>query len=210
MSVPIYCKYCGYHGISRAFRFVNSTNVTLRGNRETCPNCGQLAEIQDGTYDFVGEVMTAVRAPGVMRDDVLAFQTLAKAVQAGELSQSEASSRIEILGKSFAALWALVNVNSGTLALIVAIVALYLQITSNLPADAGSDQAHSDAQRQYDISQQIRDQLGAIEGQSNIAGSSRVDQQLENPESRHVPPRDQKLSRQQRRHLERQAKKRSR
>ena len=162
-----------------------------------------MASIQDGTYDFVGSVMTAVRAPGVMREDVLAFQTLAKAVQAGEVSSKEAFSRAENIGNSFAVLWKLINENAGALTLIIAIIALYLQFTSNLSSDAGANQAHSDAERHYEISQQIRERISAIEFEYSLNAQATEGRHLTNQQP---PIGHQKISRQQRRYLERQAK----
>ena len=70
MSVPVHCHHCGYEGVSRVLQFANVKNATLGVGSEPCPRCGRQATIQAGTYDFVGEVMTAFRAPEVTRESV--------------------------------------------------------------------------------------------------------------------------------------------
>ncbi|WP_404713346.1 hypothetical protein [Sphingomonas sp. MMS24-J13] len=134
-------------------RIENSTNVTITNVSETCPRCGGRAKLQDGTYDFIGAVLAAVRAPGVMRQDILEFQAVAKAVQAGEISSEEAVLRFEKLNDNLSKLWSWINENGAALAILLAIITIYLTIWAKDAADAGSAQAHADAQQQWQATQ---------------------------------------------------------
>lgn len=65
MAHPIaFCSNCGlwfeYHGLT----FINSTGVTFEETTTDCPRCDHpRAEILDGTYDFLGDVIKVVNAP---------------------------------------------------------------------------------------------------------------------------------------------------
>jgi hypothetical protein len=49
---------------SRAFHFGgNAINITLSGNRESCPVCGAMANIMDGTFDIIDGVTHVLSAP---------------------------------------------------------------------------------------------------------------------------------------------------
>lgn len=151
MSVPVHCPYCGLGFTSRVFHIENSSDITLQGNRETCPRCGQLANIQDGTYDFVGNVISAIRAPGVMRADVLALQNIAKSVQSGELSAEDAESEIAKINAAFVVIWRWTNANAGAITVLLAIIALWVAVYAAHAADMSSEQQHSDEVHQTQV-----------------------------------------------------------
>lgn len=45
--------------------FANATNISLSGNRESCPvpGCHQIMRVMEGTYDFLGESVRVKSAP---------------------------------------------------------------------------------------------------------------------------------------------------
>lgn len=160
MSVPAHCPNCDLSFISRGFLIENASNITFEGCQETCPRCGGFANIQDGTYDFVGRVITAFRAPGVSWDDIIEFQSIAAAVNSGELSKEQADARVEQIGASLAGLWKWINDNSGALTLVVTVIHIYLAIHLSNVSNAVSEQQHTDAAR---LSQSIERQTEALE-----------------------------------------------
>ena len=139
MSVPATCTRCGFRFTSRALRIRNAINITIRDIGETCPRCGGLAKLQDGTYDFVGEVLAAVRAPGVMRQDVLAFQGVARAVQEGVLSFEDASEQLAQINSAFATLWKWMNDNGAAITVVLTVIALYITSDAVSGANATKD-----------------------------------------------------------------------
>lgn len=94
MQIPVFCQHCGAIFDSRAFRFVNATNVTLRGNRETCPNCGRMAEIPDGVFDFVGDTITVLSAPQRTQDQLRRLQDILRAARADRVSPADLADTI--------------------------------------------------------------------------------------------------------------------
>lgn len=126
MSVPAKCRNCGYEHISNAFHFENSTNITISGAAETCPRCGGKSILQDGSYDFVGSVISAFRAPNVSRQQVLEFQSIAKSVAEGEKDLQTATTEVSNLGLEVSQAWEWANDNAGALGLLLAIIGMFL------------------------------------------------------------------------------------
>ena len=159
MSVPALCENCGYRFTSRMFHFENATDVTLTGCSESCPRCGGRANLQDGTYDFIGHVLTAIRAPGVMREDVMAFRDIAQAVQKGELLSDDAATQVAEINSAFAILWKWMNENGAAIAVVLTIIAIYIAIWAKEGADEGSALAHQDVQQQIKVHEKIYEAL---------------------------------------------------
>ena len=90
MSIPVHCKRCGYRGAARSLRIENSTDVTFHGGSENCLQCGGRAELHVGTYDFVGDVVSAFIAPGMTREKVEAAKKIAEDAAKGDVSSDEA------------------------------------------------------------------------------------------------------------------------
>lgn len=75
MGPLVFCPK-GHVFESRAIRIENSRNVTLRGNRESCPACGASAEIMDGEFDFLEGTIRVLSTPGLTLDRLRALRTL--------------------------------------------------------------------------------------------------------------------------------------
>lgn len=124
MSVPVHCPACGLRFSSRMFSFTDPSNVTLSGNRESCPQCGEMADIQDGTYDFVGNAISSFRALDGLA--IRRFQDVLKAAESDHAGKakviSEAAALDPTFGKFVATLQAL-----GGLPLLLAFIALWIQ-----------------------------------------------------------------------------------
>ena len=173
MSVPALCPNCGLSFTSRLFNFQDSTDITVMGCTETCPRCGKQANVQDGTYDFVGRVLAAIRAPGVLRDDVVAFRKIAEDVQSGKISSEDATLQISKINAAFVALWTWMNESGAAIGVVLMVLALYATIWAKEADDAGSEQAHQDAQRMVRVQEQIYE---ALQAQSALAQSQAAQQ----------------------------------
>jgi hypothetical protein len=77
-GIPAFCPSCGALFPSRAMGMMfgggHVKGVTLRGNVETCPHCGGLANIADGVFDIAGDVITVVSAPRITMEMLAAFR----------------------------------------------------------------------------------------------------------------------------------------
>lgn len=78
-GLPTHCAKCGLVFISRQFGASDSINVTFRGIRETCPNCGAIAHGVDGTFDFVGNAIKV--HPGAPPRTIEILSTLQEALR---------------------------------------------------------------------------------------------------------------------------------
>ena len=107
MSVPAKCPICGLRFETNVID-VQGGQFIITDNITNCPRCGAVASIEDGTYEFdlAGRVISAIRSQGAVRSDVIALQALAESVQAGRVSNDEATKIAGEIGPLFGALWA--------------------------------------------------------------------------------------------------------
>jgi hypothetical protein len=94
MTLPVFCPNCGAVFASRAFHFEDATNVTLVGNKESCPNCGAMAEIPDGVFNFVGDTITVLSAPGRTHDQLRRFQEILREARDTRASPADVADAI--------------------------------------------------------------------------------------------------------------------
>ena len=165
MRAPARCQRCGLQFVAN-LPFAGRA-ITISGSFTNCPRCGSIAKIYDGTYHVVERVLSAARAPGVIRDDVLAFQAVAQSVQSGTISREEATKRVDEIGASFSALWAWINANGAALALLISILTILIAFYYGQSANEASTQQHIDAQ----------DQTRAIETQTQAIWNDQQAQQ---------------------------------
>jgi hypothetical protein len=89
VGIPVYCPNCGALFASRAFHIENARNITLIGNRETCVNCGKLANIADGVFDATNSVLTLISGPQFTADLMKAFSVLVEQVARKEITEDQ-------------------------------------------------------------------------------------------------------------------------
>ena len=159
MSVPVHCSHCGHSFISQTIKITNSTNISFVDCWEPCTNCGRLAAIQSATYDFVGDVLTAVKAPGVMREDLIAFQAIATAVKDGELSAEQAVEQAKGIAASFGTILEALGAYGVTIDTLLLILTLMVTIHIATSTDDGAAQAHKDALRSTAFEQMIYEKV---------------------------------------------------
>ena len=79
VQVPASCPSCRALFASRALHIGgNVKNVTLIGNKETCPFCGGWAYLADGVFDVADNILSVVAAPNVTRQMLAAFGAAVK------------------------------------------------------------------------------------------------------------------------------------
>lgn len=202
---------------------------TLSGNRETCPYCGAWSQTPNGVFKFGDEVLRAIKQPGVSREAVATFRDLTKAVQEGSTSAEMASEQLTGVSPTFATLLRIANENPAILVILFGLLQTILAYWAIVSSNEGAAQAHADAQAQLratehqtqaiqsavkaqESAQQALQKIDAEVQQLNAA----VEQATQSPpstEARHIAHQagtQQVVTRQQRRHAERQAAKRAR
>lgn len=166
MSIPAECLSCGYKFISRALYFADSTNITITGSSETCPNCGGRAALQSGTYDFVGDMISAFRAPGITKEKVRRFKDLATDLNSGKLSQDDAEAEAEKIGPQFVKILKTVHENGITFDRVISVITLLFLIWTQSGSDADVQATLEGIGQQIELSKQ---QLDATEQQTETS-----------------------------------------
>jgi hypothetical protein len=147
--------------VSRTINIVNSQDITIEGWGEECLLCGGVADLQSGTYDFVGEVMTAFRASGMTRDKVEAAKKVVTEASTGAIASDEAIKR---LGEISSQLARLIE-NSGHRRInweliLTAILAIYT-IWTDQKSDADAQAALAEARTQTEVAQKMLEESQA-------------------------------------------------
>ena len=63
VKLPVFCKHCGkVNAVESLFEIAEGVSVTINmvGSKITCPNCGKLASIIDGNYEFIGNAIRII------------------------------------------------------------------------------------------------------------------------------------------------------
>lgn len=102
VMIPVSCSHCGALFASRAFRISgNVEGLTLIGNMESCPFCGQMAHIADGVFNVAGNVLSVVAAPNVTKQMLVAFDTAVKKAYAEKTAPEQLAKEVEKIDPSF-------------------------------------------------------------------------------------------------------------
>jgi hypothetical protein len=160
MSIITRCSNCGFAFQSRAIKVVGSGNVIMQGNQESCPRCGALTAIEDGEYTFVNGVLSAFRA--VNRESIERFREIIVAAEAGTISPEAAAAQAGQIHTHFAAL-VTQAFKLGIPALLIAIVALYLQWAANHDSAITSQQLVQELQAGRHVNEQILETLNRLD-----------------------------------------------
>ncbi|MCV0395900.1 MAG: zinc ribbon domain-containing protein [Rhizobiaceae bacterium] len=129
VAIPVYCPHCGNLFASRAIRISgNVRNLTLKGCRETCPRCGQMATMVNGVFDAADGVLTEIKASNFARPVLEEFAALLARTQLQQVSQGDLETQAaEIdpkLGKLVAAMG---GKGIGVLGAVLLVIMIVLQ-----------------------------------------------------------------------------------
>lgn len=155
--------------VMKAFAGASGAKIVLRNNQEPCPTCGALSRSPDGTIRFGTRVWEALNAPGVTLETIEHLKSLAAAVMEGSKSSASAAREIEQQNAAFATILQWSNGNAQILAVLIALVALFIQCYSVWDSTRSDAVAHADAQR---IEQAIVSQTQAVEKQTEVLQSA--------------------------------------
>lgn len=75
--LPAFCPNCG--AVFPSVIAIGGGSGVVRGNLQTCPFCGAMAQIADATFrTTAGEVLAAIHAPGITQAMLIRFSAAAK------------------------------------------------------------------------------------------------------------------------------------
>lgn len=97
VTFPAFCPTCGNIFQSRLLATEGpATNITLSGNRETCPVCGGWAELPDGTFNVADDTIEVLSASRLTRERLLRLEAILGQARAGEMPVETAAEAIAI------------------------------------------------------------------------------------------------------------------
>ncbi|WP_175544261.1 hypothetical protein [Mesorhizobium sp. YR577] len=194
-NVPGHCADCdlvfdGAGGI----HIENSSNVTIRGTSMTCPQCGRLAKLAEGTFNVHGDQFELVSGPPLTAEILARLRYIGERARAGEITPEtavrEAKELDPVLGRLFERFMVL---GMPALTALIALVGIYLQHQSiKLQKESLELQSQSlELQRQdsrasgdfYRDALQMLDQQTATLGQSIHSTEARKNPMAVRPKS---------------------------
>lgn len=130
------CPACGLTFKSRAFSANNVTGLTLSGNRESCPQCGSLANVQNGVFNVRDGIWSLVNAVAARPEQFEFISAQLEALRSGQIQLAESiqnlNERIPETKGFFA------NFDSNTLLAVLSLLVGLLSFNRDA-ADDGSD-----------------------------------------------------------------------
>jgi hypothetical protein len=100
--IPVSCPHCGALFAPRAFHISgNVQGLTLSGNKETCPFCGNMAHIADGVFNVAVNVLSVVSAPNITKQMLAAFEAAVKKAVVEKITAEQLAKEVEKIDPSF-------------------------------------------------------------------------------------------------------------
>lgn len=126
--VPAFCDNCGTPFPS-GFRFENSFHISLSGVMSSpCPKCGGIGHVPDGLFNFVGNTIEILSAPGRTHAEYERLVSIVREGKSQKLEKDEISKKIKSEIPAFGALVDILPSNKnelyGFLAVLLAVLAL--------------------------------------------------------------------------------------
>ena len=98
--LPAFCPSCG--AVFPSVLAIGGGSGVFRGNVQTCPRCGAMAQISDATFQtVVGEVLATVQAPGITRPMLIAFSAAVRTAYQERKSPEVLAQEVETINPSF-------------------------------------------------------------------------------------------------------------
>ncbi len=155
--IPAHCKHCGLLFPSAIALGPNATGV-MKGNVQTCPNCGGFANILDGKWSVVEAGLKLLAGPEAT---VLVLQRLQLIFQQAQNSEDvNRDQLVEKINESVPHLGALTKLIPQTRSEIYAFLTLILMVISALLSQCskpGSTEIHHHYHLQHPIEQPQKD-----------------------------------------------------
>ncbi len=148
---------CPIHGPFPTPNLFGGTGSFFLSNVKTiCPICGRSASIQDGRYEFIGNVLTAFREAGVTKDEARDFLSIVKDLNDGRISSQNAEDKTSNIKSSLSKILKSTKYDAETLNLLIAALALIITIYSTFLNESPDVEAHRVAHRDAQDIQQVQ------------------------------------------------------
>jgi hypothetical protein len=149
-SVPGYCPHCGHIFDGRGgIHIEGGSNITFIGNSVTCPNCGRMANLVDGTFNERGHGLELVSGPPLTRAILEQLQEIARKARTSEITPEAALKQIEAIDPSLGGLLRRVPYVQ-LLSVMLSLIALYIAFEGNRSSSEFQNEAINLLRRQTD------------------------------------------------------------
>jgi hypothetical protein len=132
-EVPAFCDSCG--AIFRSgMVFENSQNVTFHGVQAgPCPRCGGMGHVPDGVFNFIGETIEVLGAPGRTRAELQQFARILRQAEEQQVAPAELAATLQKELPAFAPIAAILPTNRAELyefiKILISIIALIFAVS---------------------------------------------------------------------------------
>lgn len=133
-AVPAFCNTCGAVFAS-GFNFENAIGVSFAGcGAGPCPRCGGTGHIPDGVFNFIGNTIEILSAPGRTIAELTRLAEILKDAKAKAETREEVASRIKKEVPTLSKLGELLPENRGELYGFLAVVLAAIQLFTQSPS----------------------------------------------------------------------------
>ncbi|HEX9050160.1 MAG TPA: SEC-C metal-binding domain-containing protein [Anaeromyxobacter sp.] len=120
MHVPAFCDSCG--AIFASGIVAGGGTFTFTGCAATCPRCGAMARIPDGTFSFIGDTIRLLSGPAATVAQLRRLAEIVRAVRARAMTREAAEAAVASDVPQFAALFEWLRKHQGDLAAWIGVI----------------------------------------------------------------------------------------
>jgi len=84
-----FCDNCGLIFDSGIFLEENAQNISLKGNKNQCPNCGNMADIPDGLFSVVNNTIELLKGPEITAQRLKSLKKIISDIRNKEITNEE-------------------------------------------------------------------------------------------------------------------------
>ena len=99
-QIPAYCPSCGAVFASRLLLSGDVSNLTLQGNKESCPFCGGMADTAEGVFDIAKDIISVISAPRITHQMLSTFSVAVERAYAKKTPPEELIKTAEAIDPS--------------------------------------------------------------------------------------------------------------
>ena len=137
-SPPAHCQSCDAFFFSTMMRFENARGISFTNTRVQCPKCGAMAQILDGTYDFVDNAIHLLAGPATTAATLRQIAALLEAARTRGDTREELRSTLATHGDAIGSLGDLLPSGRAELYAFVAMVLALIQLLLQAAQPSGS------------------------------------------------------------------------
>lgn len=93
-NLPAFCDNCGLI-FNSGIAFENCTNVSISGIKSVCPNCGSMAYVPEGLFNFIDNSIVLLKGSDISIKKLIEFKRIITELREKKLSLVEIKTKIE-------------------------------------------------------------------------------------------------------------------